>query len=87
MKINFKPRGGLALVERIKQEEITSGIIVPDNDGFILRKFKIINVGPEVLDLKEGDTVLAEDALQLITKASKDLGLLHQKYIHLIYGK
>lgn len=81
----MKPRHELCLVERQTiTSNTTSGIYIPNDGSAILQKFKIIAVGPKVEDLKIGDLVLAEDAMQQIDKISLNKGLLHQKYIHLI---
>ncbi len=57
--MNFKPLGERVLVERVEETNTTaSGIIIPDNAKEKPSQGKVLAVGKDVEDVKEGDTVV-----------------------------
>lgn len=87
MKTDYKPRYDLVLVEKLKEEKIVSGVILPMGQnsliGSSLIRLKVIECGPDVKDsdLLSGKIVLAEDMFQAI---KGEIGLINQKFIHCI---
>lgn len=59
--MNFKPLGKRVLVQRTEVEEKTaSGIILVDSAKEKPNTAKVIAIGSEVTELKEGDTIVFE---------------------------
>jgi len=57
--MNFKPLGDRVLVERVEETNTTaSGIIIPDNAKEKPSEGKVLAVGSDVEEVKEGDTVV-----------------------------
>ncbi|SFV50329.1 Heat shock protein 60 family co-chaperone GroES [hydrothermal vent metagenome] len=57
--MNFKPLGDRVLVERVEETNTTaSGIIIPDNAKEKPSEGKVLAIGSEVEDVKEGDVVV-----------------------------
>ncbi len=57
--MNFKPLGERVLVERVEETNTTStGIIIPDNAKEKPSQGKVLAIGKDVEDVKEGDTVV-----------------------------
>ena len=57
--MNFKPLGDRVLVERVEETNTTaSGIIIPDNAKEKPSEGKVLAIGNDVEDVKEGDIVV-----------------------------
>jgi chaperonin GroES len=57
--MNFKPLGDRLLVERVEEATTTaSGIIIPDNAKEKPSEGKVLAIGSEVEEVKEGDVVV-----------------------------
>ena len=57
--MNFKPLGERVLVERVEEETTTAtGIIIPDNAKEKPSRGKVLAIGPEVEEIREGDIVV-----------------------------
>ena len=57
--MNFKPLGDRVLVERVEEETTTaSGIIIPDNAKEKPSRGKVLAIGSEVEEIREGDIVV-----------------------------
>ena len=57
--MNFKPLGDRVLVERVEETNTTaSGIIIPDNAKEKPSEGKVLAIGGDVEDVKEGDVVV-----------------------------
>jgi len=57
--MNFKPLGDRLLIQRVEESNTTSsGIIIPDNAKEKPSQGKVIAIGSEVEEVKEGDTVV-----------------------------
>ena len=57
--MNFKPLGDRVLVERVEETNTTaSGIIIPDNAKEKPSEAKVLAIGSDVEDVKEGDVVV-----------------------------
>jgi len=57
--MNFKPLGDRLLVERIEEVNTTaSGIIIPDNAKEKPSQGKVLAIGNDVEEVKEGDVVV-----------------------------
>jgi len=57
--MNFKPLGDRLLVERVEETNTTaSGIIIPDNAKEKPSEGKVLAIGSEVEEVKEGDVVV-----------------------------
>jgi len=57
--MNFKPLGDRVLVERVEETNTTaSGIIIPDNAKEKPSEGKVLAIGADVEDVKEGDVVV-----------------------------
>ncbi len=57
--MNFKPLGDRVLVERVEETNTTaSGIIIPDNAKEKPSEGKVLAIGSDVEDVKEGDVVV-----------------------------
>ncbi len=57
--MNFKPLGDRVLVERVEETNTTaSGIIIPDNAKEKPSEGKVLAVGSDVEEVKEGDVVV-----------------------------
>ena len=57
--MNFKPLGDRVLVERVEETNTTaSGIIIPDNAKEKPSEGKVLAVGSDVEEVKEGDIVV-----------------------------
>jgi co-chaperonin GroES (HSP10) len=86
--INYRPRNNLVLVEKIEEEIATKAGIILVNQGAsrIIPAFKILRVGSSEAcqDLKVGDIVLCEDMFVRIDPDNQNIGLLDQKYIHVV---
>ncbi len=85
--MNFKPLGDRLLVERIEEETTTaSGIIIPDNAKEKPSRGKVLAIGSDVEEVKEGDTVVfgkysgtelvLEDKEYLVLEVSDVLGIV-----------
>lgn len=86
MNYKFKPRNDLLLVKRAEiDERKIGGIIIPVNHSKNpLSRFEVLKVGSNVTDIKEGDFVLGEDMFQKIDSLNEEIGLLNQKFAHVI---
>ncbi len=57
--MNFKPLGDRVLVERVEETNTTvSGIIIPDNAKEKPSEGKVLAIGSDVEDVREGDVVV-----------------------------
>ena len=57
--MNFKPLGDRVLVERVEETNTTaSGIIIPDNAKEKPSEGKVLAIGSDVEEIKEGDVVV-----------------------------
>ncbi len=57
--MSFKPLGDRLLVERVGENDTTaSGIIIPDNAKEKPSEGKVLAIGSEVEEVKEGDIVI-----------------------------
>ena len=57
--MNFKPLGDRVLVERVEETNTTaSGIIIPDNAKEKPSEGKVLAIGSDVEEVKEGDIVV-----------------------------
>ena len=57
--MNFKPLGDRVLVERVEETNTTaSGIIIPDNAKEKPSEGKVLAIGSDVEEVKEGDVVV-----------------------------
>ena len=57
--MNFKPLGDRVLIERVEETNTTaSGIIIPDNAKEKPSEGKVLAIGNDVEDVKEGDIVV-----------------------------
>lgn len=57
--MNFKPLGDRLLVERVEEASTTAtGIIIPDTAKEKPSHGKVVAIGSEVEEVKEGDTVV-----------------------------
>lgn len=55
----LKPIKNNVIVELIEKEKVTkSGIVLSSADPAEANKGKVLKIGPDVLDLKEGDLIL-----------------------------
>lgn len=86
MMTKYKPRGDILIVEKMeKVQKKVGGIYLPENDWeTLLATFKVLAVGPNVKDIEVGNVILAEDAFSAIDKTEPNIGMLNQKFIHLI---
>ena len=65
----LKPIKNNLIVELIEKEKITqSGIVLSSADPTEASKGKVLKIGPEVLDVKEGDTILPDWNKARLTK-------------------
>ncbi len=85
--MKFRPLGDRLLVERVEEENTTaSGIIIPDNAKEKPSRGKVLAVGNDVEEIKEGDTVVfgkyagnelvLDDKEYLVLEASDVLGIV-----------
>ncbi len=85
--MNFKPLGDRLLIERIEEETTTaSGIIIPDNAKEKPSRGKVLAIGSDVEEVKEGDTVVfgkysgtelvLDDKEYLVLEVSDVLGIV-----------
>jgi chaperonin GroES len=85
--MNFKPLGDRLLVERIEEANTTaSGIIIPDNAKEKPSRGKVLAIGSDVEEVKEGDTVVfgkyagtdlvLDDKEYLVLEVSDVLGVI-----------
>jgi chaperonin GroES len=57
--MNIKPLNNNVIIKRIKKEEVTSGgIVLPGGDRDEADRALVEAIGPDVTDVKVGDTVL-----------------------------
>ena len=57
--MNFKPLGDRVLVQRVEETNTTaSGIIIPDNAKEKPSEGKVLAIGSDVEEVKEGDIVV-----------------------------
>ncbi len=57
--MNFKPLGDRVLVERVEETNTTaSGIIIPDNAKEKPSEGKVLAIGSDVEEVREGDIVV-----------------------------
>jgi len=86
--MNFKPLGDRLLVERLEEANTTaSGIIIPDNAKEKPSKGKVLAVGSDVEEVKEGDIVVfgkyagtdlvLDDNEYLVLEVSDVLGIVN----------
>ena len=85
--MNFKPLGDRLLVERVEEVNTTaSGIIIPDNAKEKPSQGKVLAIGSDVEEVKEGDVVVfgkysgtelaLEDKEYLVLEVSDVLGII-----------
>ena len=85
--MNFKPLGDRLLVERVEEANTTaSGIIIPDNAKEKPSRGKVLAVGSDVEEVKEGDIVvfgkyagtdlILDDNEYLVLEVSDVLGIV-----------
>lgn len=87
--MTFRPRGELLIVSRspVKKKSNLDIILPDETKKSHLNWFTVLKVGEKVLDIKINDRVLAEDMFEIIDRSDETIGLLHQKYIHIIEEK
>ena len=85
--MNFKPLGDRLLVERVEEVNTTaSGIIIPDNAKEKPSQGKVLAIGSDVEEVKEGDVVVfgkysgteltLDDKEYLVLEVSDVLGII-----------
>ena len=87
--MNFKPLGDRLLVERVEEANTTaSGIIIPDNAKEKPSRGKVLAIGSDVEEIKEGDIVVfgkyagtelvLDDNEYLVLEVSDVLGIVNE---------
>lgn len=86
--MKYEPRNDLVLVERLDADDFSvseSGLMLPNNQsGQVLIRLKVLAIGSKVEDLQVGDIVQAESMFEKISVTGEKIGLVNEKYIHVI---
>lgn len=85
----LKPIKNNLIVELVEKENTTkSGIILTSSNSEEASRGKVLSIGPDVLDIKEGDVVLPDwNKARKAKHDNKEIYIVSEKEIVLIFGE